>query len=218
MKCPACDYSNVDGINFCGMCGEDLEQAASARVWSLDSSSGEMRCRACENLNPPENVVCEICGTDLCAADTVAPWRGANRQTAPRPVQPDYRRPASAVPAYQSPPQPNHAAAPPAPTRICPHCSFGVTDFSTAHCPRCGKSLFAGSGMSGAGGEDVPSNLLNAIALCFWPVGLCIWVVLLASGNSPRKTGSVLGWSIIGFFAGIFLLGLLTVMGGKSGP
>jgi class 3 adenylate cyclase len=49
MKCPACQFENPDGINFCGECGAKLEK----------------QCPKCKHSNPPRFKFCGECGHDL---------------------------------------------------------------------------------------------------------------------------------------------------------
>lgn len=62
LTCPACNHQNIDGTQFCEMCGEELPDAtASASV----SSINDEKCPNCGHLNPPENLACEACGANL---------------------------------------------------------------------------------------------------------------------------------------------------------
>ncbi len=76
IKCPSCGHENVDGTQFCEMCGEELGAAAKPTAGApaaagVDVSkggaapAGMVKCPACDNLNPADNVVCEVCGTEL---------------------------------------------------------------------------------------------------------------------------------------------------------
>jgi len=49
MKCPACQFENPDGINFCGECGAKLEK----------------QCPKCKHSNPPRFKFCGECGHNL---------------------------------------------------------------------------------------------------------------------------------------------------------
>lgn len=71
IKCPSCGHENVDGTQFCEMCGEELADAKAAAPagtpvagGSLDAA-GMIKCPACDNMNPADNLVCEVCGTEL---------------------------------------------------------------------------------------------------------------------------------------------------------
>ena len=60
ITCPACQHENVDGTQFCEMCGEELPSATAA------ASSEEMiKCPQCGAENPADNLACEACGADL---------------------------------------------------------------------------------------------------------------------------------------------------------
>ncbi len=62
ITCPACNHSNVDGTQFCEMCGEELpHNSATASA----PTGNEVKCPNCGHLNPPENLACEACGTNL---------------------------------------------------------------------------------------------------------------------------------------------------------
>ncbi len=73
IKCPSCGHENVDGTQFCEMCGEELAVAAKTAAAPAAGAStaggvapaGMIKCPACDNLNPADNVVCEVCGTEL---------------------------------------------------------------------------------------------------------------------------------------------------------
>jgi len=84
IKCPnpECGHDNVDGTQFCEVCGEELAQGtgasaaspvaatatgdASTGVASAGAASADMvRCPACDNMNPADNAICEVCGTEL---------------------------------------------------------------------------------------------------------------------------------------------------------
>jgi hypothetical protein len=62
INCPACHHENIDGTQFCEMCGEELPQAtATASAESL------IACPECGHENPSDNLVCEACGAELQA-------------------------------------------------------------------------------------------------------------------------------------------------------
>lgn len=64
-KCPnpECGHDNVDGTQFCEMCGEELETTNST---SASVSAGDtVFCPECNAANDIENVACEACGADL---------------------------------------------------------------------------------------------------------------------------------------------------------
>lgn len=64
-KCPnsECGHDNVDGTQFCEMCGEELETPDSA---GTSVSAGDtVFCPKCDAANDAENVACEACGADL---------------------------------------------------------------------------------------------------------------------------------------------------------
>ncbi len=58
--CPACQHQNIDGTQFCEMCGEELPQPVAAA-----SSEELVGCPQCGFLNPADNIACEACGADL---------------------------------------------------------------------------------------------------------------------------------------------------------
>jgi len=72
LTCSACGHSNIDGTQFCEMCGEELLQAAAQ---TAHSSANDVKCSNCGHLNPPENLACEACGANLkpSAAPFLAP-------------------------------------------------------------------------------------------------------------------------------------------------
>jgi class 3 adenylate cyclase/tetratricopeptide (TPR) repeat protein len=49
MKCPKCEFENLEGMNFCGKCAAKLEKI----------------CPQCNFSNPPEYEFCGKCGNDL---------------------------------------------------------------------------------------------------------------------------------------------------------
>lgn len=59
ITCPACQHENVDGTQFCEMCGEELPSATTA------SSEEMIKCPQCGAENPADNLACETCGADL---------------------------------------------------------------------------------------------------------------------------------------------------------
>ena len=64
-KCPnpECGHDNVDGTQFCEMCGEELEtpDSANASVAAGDT----VFCPECNAANDAGNAACEACGADL---------------------------------------------------------------------------------------------------------------------------------------------------------
>jgi hypothetical protein len=62
IKCPSCAHENVDGTQFCEMCGEELPQASAA-----PAHDELMICLECGHENPADNLVCEACGVDIQA-------------------------------------------------------------------------------------------------------------------------------------------------------
>lgn len=58
--CPACQHQNIDGTQFCEMCGEELPQKVAAA-----SDETLVPCPDCAHLNPADNMACEACGADL---------------------------------------------------------------------------------------------------------------------------------------------------------
>jgi len=63
-KCPnpECGHDNVDGTQFCEMCGEELEQDASGAPVVVGDT---IFCPKCNAANASDNVACEACGADL---------------------------------------------------------------------------------------------------------------------------------------------------------
>jgi len=49
MKCPKCQFENIDGMNFCGKCGGRLEQV----------------CPQCDFSNPAEYDCCSKYGINI---------------------------------------------------------------------------------------------------------------------------------------------------------
>jgi len=64
-KCPnpECGHDNVDGTQFCEMCGEELETPDSPGT--SVSAGNTVFCPECDAANDTENVACEACGADL---------------------------------------------------------------------------------------------------------------------------------------------------------
>ncbi|PQV64562.1 Inner membrane component of T3SS domain-containing protein [Abditibacterium utsteinense] len=58
--CPACQHQNIDGTQFCEMCGEELPQKMTAA-----SPEDLLACPQCGHQNPSDNLACEACGADL---------------------------------------------------------------------------------------------------------------------------------------------------------
>lgn len=58
--CPACQHQNIDGTQFCEMCGEELPQNVAA-----SSDENLIPCPSCDFQNPADNLACEACGADL---------------------------------------------------------------------------------------------------------------------------------------------------------
>ncbi len=58
--CPACQHQNIDGTQFCEMCGEELPQKMNA-----PSAENLSACAQCGFENPSDNLACEACGADL---------------------------------------------------------------------------------------------------------------------------------------------------------
>ena len=66
--CPACGHENIDGTQFCEMCGEELPDVAATSA----SGAGDVKCPNCGHMNPADNLACEACGTAL-QTSAVAP-------------------------------------------------------------------------------------------------------------------------------------------------
>ena len=80
ITCPACNHQNVDGTQFCEMCGEELpSKAAGAHA----STGNEVKCPNCGHLNAPENLACEACGTNLKPEATPLPAVAPALETTP---------------------------------------------------------------------------------------------------------------------------------------
>jgi len=62
ITCPACGHQNIDGTQFCEMCGEELPDASAQ---TSAPKGNEEKCPNCGHLNPPENLACEACGANL---------------------------------------------------------------------------------------------------------------------------------------------------------
>jgi len=54
MKCPDCQFENVDGAKFCNECGRKLE----------------ISCPECSKINPPGSKFCNECGHNLTSSQT----------------------------------------------------------------------------------------------------------------------------------------------------
>ena len=67
ITCPACQHENVDGTQFCEMCGEELPSATAASTEDL------IKCPQCGAQNPADNLACEACGADLHPGAAPAP-------------------------------------------------------------------------------------------------------------------------------------------------
>ena len=70
MKCPQCQFENVEGAKFCRKCGHKQE----------------ILCSECGNALPPDSVFCQECGRDL------------REPKEPPPI--DYSQPQSYTPKY----------------------------------------------------------------------------------------------------------------------
>lgn len=72
-KCPnpECGHDNVDGTQFCEMCGEELETPDSAAA--SVSAENTVFCPECNAANDAANLACEACGADLPGHDSSAP-------------------------------------------------------------------------------------------------------------------------------------------------
>jgi len=62
ITCPACGHQNIDGTQFCEMCGEELPDAT---AHTGAPKGNEEKCPNCGHFNPPENLACEACGANL---------------------------------------------------------------------------------------------------------------------------------------------------------
>ena len=60
LTCPACQHQNIDGTQFCEMCGEELPAKIAA-----SSDETLVACPSCDFQNPADNLACEACGADL---------------------------------------------------------------------------------------------------------------------------------------------------------
>jgi len=62
IKCPnsECGFENVDGTQFCEVCGEELIEASAGAP-----AGATVKCGQCGALNPPDNLACEACGAIL---------------------------------------------------------------------------------------------------------------------------------------------------------
>jgi hypothetical protein len=72
-KCPnpECGHDNVDGTQFCEMCGEELENPDSG---GTSVAAGDtIFCPECDAANDAGNVACEACGADLPGQNLSAP-------------------------------------------------------------------------------------------------------------------------------------------------
>ncbi len=58
---PACKHENIDGTQFCELCGEELPDATTASTAGVSN----VKCPQCGHLNAPDNMVCEACGANL---------------------------------------------------------------------------------------------------------------------------------------------------------
>jgi hypothetical protein len=117
IKCPNpdCGYENVDGTQFCEVCGEELPQPKAAAV----DASDLIPCPQCGELNPKDNVACEACGAELHPHATPAPI-APDAATAVPPavvaaVVEDEATPFDALTEAASAPAPTAPAVPTAP-------------------------------------------------------------------------------------------------------
>lgn len=69
LTCPACNHQNINGTQFCEMCGEELPDTSAHAA----PKGNEAKCPNCGHLNPPGNLACEACGADLKPAATPLP-------------------------------------------------------------------------------------------------------------------------------------------------
>lgn len=76
ITCPACGHENIDGTQFCELCGEELPDVTAAPT----SGAGDVKCPNCGHLNPPDNLACEACGATL---QVTANSGGAALETTP---------------------------------------------------------------------------------------------------------------------------------------
>ncbi|BCM93208.1 hypothetical protein IAD21_05096 [Abditibacteriota bacterium] len=67
--CPACGHENIDGTQFCELCGEELPDVTAASA----SGANDVKCPNCGHLNSPDNLICEACGANLQAGAAPAP-------------------------------------------------------------------------------------------------------------------------------------------------
>jgi hypothetical protein len=67
--CPSCRHENVDGTQFCEMCGEELPDSTST---SAQTNVDLVKCPNCGFLNPSDNLACEACSAVLNPASTPA--------------------------------------------------------------------------------------------------------------------------------------------------
>ena len=82
-KCPnsECGHDNVDGTQFCEMCGEELETPDST---ATSVSAGDtVFCPECDAANDAENIACEACGADLPGHNAAAPEEEEPASTEP---------------------------------------------------------------------------------------------------------------------------------------
>ena len=106
ISCPACQHENVDGTQFCEMCGEELPSALTAVT-----AEAMTECPQCGAENPSDNLACEACGADLHpgSAAVVTP-----------PVSP-VDEPLDTAPASQAVTGLDMPATPPAPAAPAPN-------------------------------------------------------------------------------------------------
>lgn len=98
--CPntECAAENVDGTQFCEMCGEELPQPTLA-----GSAENQIPCSECGAPNPADHLACEACGADL--------HPGAAPSAAPAAAPLDVTPPEDIVPPAPPVPTPVPAAA-----------------------------------------------------------------------------------------------------------
>ena len=69
MRCPQCQFENVDGAKFCNECGGKLE----------------ISCSRCGKPNPPGSKFCNECGNELKELQIGAP----STTPSPNPTPPN---------------------------------------------------------------------------------------------------------------------------------
>lgn len=116
-KCPNadCGHDNVDGTQYCEMCGEELETPDSAAT--SVSAGNTIFCPECNAANDADNVACEACGADLPGNTAAVPGEEKPASAVPDipaidPAQEEDEATALSAPSHVPDNEPDAAPAP----------------------------------------------------------------------------------------------------------